>query len=157
MAEAIFAAGCFWGVEATFRRLDGVTETAVGYIGGADANPSYEAVCTGQTGHTEAVRVEFDPAQIGYDDLLRVFWDCHDPTQLNRQGPDRGTQYRTAIFTLDAAQEKTARASMAAAQESGRFPAAIVTEINPPAEFHMAEDYHQQYIEKQATGRRRWF
>jgi peptide-methionine (S)-S-oxide reductase len=157
MAQAVFAAGCFWGIEAVFRQVKGVAATAVGYTGGATPNPSYEAVCAGQTGHAEAVRVDYDPDLVGYDDLLQIFWGCHDPTQLNRQGPDLGTQYRTAIFCLDAAQETAARASMDAAQASGRFRAAIVTEIGPAAEFHMAEDYHQQYIEKQTTGRRRWF
>ena len=157
MAQAIFAAGCFWGVEAAFRRVAGVTATAVGYIGGETPNPSYEAVCGGRTGHAEAVRVEYDPDVVGYDDLLGVFWGCHDPTQLNRQGPDYGTQYRTAIFTFDVAQETAASASKEEMQESGRFRAAIVTEIGPAAQFHMAEDYHQQYIEKQATRRRRWF
>ena len=149
MAEiAIFAAGCFWGVEAAFRKIDGVTETAVGYIGGQAENPSYEDVCGGHTGHAEAVRVTFDPVKVTYEDLLAVFWASHDPTSLNRQGPDTGSQYRSAIFHGSPAQEAAARASKAAEEQSGRHGKAIVTEIAPAGTFHMAESYHQQYFEK---------
>ena len=157
MAQATFAAGCFWGVEAAFRRLNGVTETAVGYTGGGLEEPSYEAVCTGETGHAEAVRVEFDPARVPYQDLLELFWQVHDPTQLNRQGADVGTQYRSAIFFHDPQQEAAARASKAALESAARPGAAVVTEITPAKRFWMAEDYHQRYLEKRGGGRRRWF
>ncbi len=159
MAIATFGAGCFWGVEEAFRGLDGVTATAVGYAGGTTENPSYEAVCTGTTGHAEAVRVEYDPGKVSYADLLALFWEMHDPTQLNRQGPDVGTQYRSAIFVHDDEQEAEARASKAALEESGRFPGPIITEIAAAPDFHLAEDYHQKYFEKQARGsglRRGW-
>ena len=147
MTNATFAAGCFWGVEAAFRRLDGVLSTAVGYTGGQTVDPSYQEVCTGRTGHAEAVRVTFDPSRINYDQLLDVFWAVHDPTQLNRQGPDIGTQYRSAVFTHGAEQDEAARASLARQAEAlgGRK---IVTEIVPAEAFYMAEDYHQQYLEK---------
>jgi len=148
MAQAIFAAGCFWGVEEAFRQLKGVTSTTVGYTGGTMKNPSYKDVCTGTTGHAEAVEVEFDPKQISYDQLLSVFWQSHDPTTLNRQGPDHGTQYRSAIFYEDAEQEAAARRSKAELEKSGVFKRPIVTEIKPASEFHRAEDYHQQYFEK---------
>jgi len=146
MAKATFGAGCFWGVEEAFRRLDGVVATTVGYAGGDYPNPSYEDVCTGRTGHAEVVQVEHDSARISYDDLLEAFWDVHDPTTRNRQGPDVGTQYRSIILYHDAEQEAAARRSMEAA--SGRFPRPIVTEIVPLADFYPAEDYHQQYLEK---------
>jgi len=148
MAKATFAAGCFWGVEATFRKLEGVTSTSVGYIGGAVAKPTYEDVCTGRTGHAEAVEVAFDPAVVSYDKLLEVFWTSHDPTQLNRQGPDIGTQYRSGVFFHDAEQETAARASKEAEQASGRHRGDIVTEITPAPEYWLAEDYHQQYFKK---------
>jgi peptide-methionine (S)-S-oxide reductase len=148
MAQAIFAAGCFWGVEEAFRQLKGVTSTTVGYTGGTMKNPSYKDVCTGTTGHAEAVEVEFDPKQISYDQLLSVFWQSHDPTTLNRQGPDHGTQYRSAIFYEDAEQEAAARRSKAELEKSGVFKRPIVTEIKPASEFYRAEDYHQQYFEK---------
>ena len=148
MEKATFAAGCFWGVEAGFRKIPGVISTAVGYTGGTHDNPGYEDVCSGCTGHAEAVQVTFDPAQISYGDLLDVFWECHDPTTPNRQGPDVGTQYRSAIFFHDAAQEQAARASLEMAQSSGSFASPIVTEITSATTFHMAEDYHQQYLEK---------
>jgi len=148
MAKATFAAGCFWGVEETFRKVPGVTDVTVGYTGGTVENPSYEQVCTGQTGHAEAVEVEFDPAAVGFDVLLETFWDAHDPTQLNRQGPDFGTQYRSAIFTHDADQESAARASKETYQAGGRFGAPIVTEITPATVFYPAEAYHQQYLAK---------
>jgi peptide-methionine (S)-S-oxide reductase len=147
MAKAIFAAGCFWGVEEAFRPLKGVTSTTVGYTGGTMKDPSYKDVCTGTTAHAEAVEVEFDPKQISYDQLLSVFWQSHDPTTLNRQGPDYGTQYRSAIFYEDAEQEAAARRSKAELEKSGLFKRPIVTEIKPASEFYRAEDYHQQYFE----------
>lgn len=159
MAEtqsAIFGAGCFWGVEAAYRRVPGVKSTAVGYAGGGKANPTYEEVCGGATGHAEVVRIEFDPGEVSYDDLLNVLWEVHDPTTLDRQGPDVGTQYRSAVFYLDAEQEAAARASKEAQQASGRFGDPVVTEISPAGDFWMAEDYHQQYFEKQ-RGRGRLF
>jgi peptide-methionine (S)-S-oxide reductase len=148
MAKATFAAGCFWGVEAAFRQLKGVTGTSVGYIGGTLSEPTYHDVCSGRTGHAEAVQVEYDPSQVSYEDLLRVFWENHDPTTLNRQGPDVGTQYRSAIFFHTPEQEAAAKASKEALAKSGRFKRPIVTEIQPAPEFWQAEDYHQQYLEK---------
>ena len=146
MAKATFGAGCFWGVEAAFRQVQGVLSTAVGYSGGSLENPSYEDVCTGRTGHAEAVEVEYDPERVSYEDLLRVFWESHDPTQRNRQGPDVGTQYRSAIFFHDAQQEATARASRDELQ--GRSKKEIATEITAAGDFCRAEDYHQRYLEK---------
>jgi peptide-methionine (S)-S-oxide reductase len=146
--KATFGAGCFWGVEAAFRRIDGVTATSVGYSGGTFERPTYEDVCTGQTGHAEVVQVEYDPDRVTYDQLLEVFWGSHDPTTPNRQGPDVGTQYRSAIFFHDADQETAARASKEKLAGSGRFPREIVTEITPASTFFLAEDYHQQYLEK---------
>jgi len=148
MAKAIFAAGCFWGVEATFRQIPGVISTRVGYTGGDFDNPTYKDVCTDRTGHAEAVEVTYDPANVGYDKLLEVFWENHDPTQLNRQGPDWGTQYRSAIFFTDAEQEKAAKASKEALEKSHRFSKPVVTQIVPATTFYEAEDYHQQYLEK---------
>jgi peptide-methionine (S)-S-oxide reductase len=148
MSKATFAAGCFWGVEAEFRQVEGVTATRVGYIGGTLENPSYRDVCSDRTGHAEAVEVTFDPDRVSYDDLLNVFWENHDPTQLNRQGPDYGTQYRSAIFYHDAEQEAVARASKERLEQSGKFRRPIVTEIVPAATFYQAEEYHQQYLEK---------
>lgn len=148
MAKATFAAGCFWGVEAAFRQLKGVTGTLVGYIGGTLREPTYHDVCSGRTGHAEAVQVEYDPSQVSYEDLLRIFWENHDPTTLNRQGPDVGTQYRSAIFFHTPEQEAAAKASKEALAKSGRFKRPIVTEIQPAPEFWQAEDYHQQYLEK---------
>ena len=145
---ATFGAGCFWGVEAAFRELAGVVSTAVGYAGGAMVNPTYKDVCTDQTGHAEVVQVEYDPGRTSYDELLRVFWESHDPTSLNRQGPDVGTQYRSVIFTHDGEQDEAARASKEALQRSGRYTSPIVTEIAPAPVFYRAEDYHQQYLEK---------
>jgi peptide-methionine (S)-S-oxide reductase len=149
MAKAVFAAGCFWGVEDAFRQVKGVTSTAVGYLGGHTKNPKYEKVCTDTTGHAEAVEVEFDPAQVSYRELLAVFFQSHDPTQLNRQGPDYGKQYRSAIFYRDAEQEAAALESKAALEKAGIFKRPIVTQIAPASEFYRAEDYHQQYFEKQ--------
>ncbi|HOA74984.1 MAG TPA: peptide-methionine (S)-S-oxide reductase MsrA [Phycisphaerae bacterium] len=146
--RATFAAGCFWGVEAVFRKIPGVTETTVGYTGGRTDNPTYEDVCSGLTGHAEAVEVVYDPAKLTYEDLLNVFWQCHDPTQYNRQGPDIGSQYRSAIFFHNQEQETAARAAKEALERSGRYERAIVTEIAPASTFHKAEDYHQQYLEK---------
>lgn len=146
--KATFGAGCFWGVESVFMKLPGVTATAVGYTGGDLPDPSYEQVCTGRSGHAEVVEVEFDSGQVSYDELLEVFWGNHDPTTLNRQGPDMGTQYRSAIFTHGPEQERAARDSLARLQESGRFKRPIVTAIEPATPFYRAEDYHQQYFEK---------
>jgi peptide-methionine (S)-S-oxide reductase len=148
MDKATFGAGCFWGVEAAFRQIKGVTSTAVGYMGGALRDPTYEDVCTDRTGHAEVVQVEFDPAQVSYDDLLRVFWENHDPTTLNRQGPDVGKQYRSVIFFHTPEQEAAAKASRDALAKSGRFKRPIVTEITPAPDFWRAEEYHQQYLEK---------
>jgi peptide-methionine (S)-S-oxide reductase len=153
MDKATFAAGCFWGVEVALRRMPGVTATRVGYTGGTVEDPSYENVCTGQTGHAEAVEVTFDASRLGYEDLLEVFWAVHDPTQRDRQGPDVGTQYRSAIFTHGPEQEAAARASLERLEASGRYGSQIVTMIEPAGPFYRAEDYHQQYFEKQ--GRRR--
>jgi peptide-methionine (S)-S-oxide reductase len=147
--KALFAAGCFWGVEAAFRGIPGVTATAVGYSGGTTENPTYEQVCTGRTGHAETVEVEYDPVQVSYDGLLDVFWEAHDPTTLNRQGPDIGTQYRSAIFVDGAEQEAAATASRDRQQERRRRP--IVTEITPASTFWRAEEYHQQYLEKRGA------
>jgi peptide-methionine (S)-S-oxide reductase len=145
---ATFAAGCFWGVEAAFRQLEGVTATAVGYTGGHVDEPGYKLVCTDTTGHAEAVRVEFDPEQVTYRDLLAVFWKAHDPTQVNRQGPDVGTQYRSAIFYHDDEQKHLAEQSKADLEASGRLSRPVATEIAPADTFWLAEDYHQQYLEK---------
>lgn len=148
MAKATFAAGCFWGVEVTFRQLPGVLSTRVGYTGGDFSKPTYQDVCTDRTGHAEAVEVEFDPAKISYEKLLEVFWENHDPTQLNRQGPDSGTQYRSAIFFHSPEQAAAARASKEHLEKFRRFNKPIVTQIVPAVEFFQAEDYHQQYLEK---------
>ena len=148
MAKATFAAGCFWGVEATFRQLPGVISTRVGYTGGNTASPTYKEVCTDRTGHAEAVEIEYDPAKLSYDKLLEVFWENHDPTQLNRQGPDWGTQYRSAIFFHTPEQEAEAQASKEQLEKSRRFSKPIVTQIVPAVTFFEAEDYHQQYLEK---------
>ncbi len=148
MAKATFAEGCFWGVEANFRRVVGVTSATVGYTGGKTANPTYEEVCSSRTGHAEAVEVEFDPKVLRYEDLLEVFWATHDPTTLNRQGPDFGSQYRSAIFYHDADQQATAIASKERQEKSKRFPRPIVTEIAPAGPFYKAEEYHQKYLEK---------
>ncbi|MEE9276671.1 MAG: peptide-methionine (S)-S-oxide reductase MsrA [bacterium] len=148
MEKATFGAGCFWGVEAAFARVPGVASTAVGYTGGASENPTYREVCSGGTGHAEAVEVSFDPEKVSYEALLAVFWEVHDPTTLNRQGPDVGTQYRSGVFFHDEAQEAAARASKEALGASGRHRNSIVTEITPASVFHRAEEYHQKYFEK---------
>jgi len=148
MATATFAAGCFWGVEAAFRRTPGVTSTAVGYSGGATSAPTYEDVCTDRTGHAEVVQVEYDPGQISYEQLLEVFWSNHNPTTLNRQGPDVGSQYRSAIYFHTPEQQAAAESSKQQQDASGRFGRPIVTEVTPAATFHRAEEYHQQYLEK---------
>lgn len=148
MEKATFAAGCFWGVEETFRQLPGVLDTAVGFMGGTTANPSYREVCGGRTGHAEVVHLEFDPARISYEELLEAFWSCHDPTTLNRQGPDVGDQYRSAIFYHTPEQEAAARASKERLEAAGRFRRPIVTAIEPALTFWRAEEYHQRYLEK---------
>ena len=150
MAQAMFGAGCFWGVEATFRAVPGVTDAAVGYAGGHTPDPTYEEVCTGRTGHAEVVLVTYDPARVSYEQLLDVFWSSHDPTTLNRQGPDVGAQYRSLILTFDEAQAEAARRSRDAA--SSRFSRPIVTEIQPATSFTRAEEYHQRYLEKRGAG-----
>ena len=149
MAKATFAAGCFWGVEDAFRQVKGVSSATVGYTGGTMKNPTYKDVCTGKTGHAEAVEVEFDPNEVSYNELLAVFFQSHDPTQLNRQGPDYGTQYRSAIFFHDAEQEAAALEAKAALEKAGVFKRPIVTQIVPATEFFRAEEYHQKYFEKQ--------
>ena len=147
--KATFGAGCFWHVEALFRQVKGVKSTTVGYLGGSLKDPTYEDVCSGQTGHAEVVQVEYDPNLVSYNDLLTVFWNNHDPTTLNRQGPDVGDQYRSAIFFHDAEQEATAKDSKEKLQSSDKFKGRkIVTEIVPASSFYKAEDYHQQYFEK---------
>ena len=148
MAKAIFAAGCFWGVEARFRQISGVISTRVGYTGGQTTNPTYKDVCTDRTGHAEAVEVEYDPAKVSYNQLLNVFWENHDPTQVNRQGPDWGTQYRSAIFFTTPEQAVQAKASKALLEQSGAYGKPIATQIVPAGPFYEAEDYHQQYLEK---------
>jgi peptide-methionine (S)-S-oxide reductase len=150
--RAVFAAGCFWGVEEVFRKVPGVVDTAVGYTGGTLSDPTYEQVCSGTTGHAEAIEVAYDPAVVSYDRLLEVFWSSHDPTTLNRQGPDRGTQYRSAIFFLSEEQHAAATASRTAMERSGRFERPIVTEITPASTFYRAEEYHQRYFEKRGGG-----
>jgi peptide-methionine (S)-S-oxide reductase len=145
---AIFGAGCFWGVEAAYRLIPGVLSTRVGYLGGTMDNPTYRDVCSGRTGHAEVVEVAYDPARITYDDLLTVFWENHDPTTLNRQGPDVGVQYRSAIFYEDEEQKAAAIASKEERDRSGKYRRPIVTEITPASTFYPAEDYHQQYLEK---------
>jgi len=146
--KATFGAGCFWGVEVAFREVKGVTDVAVGYSGGNMENPTYHDVCTGRTGHAEVVEIQYDPAQVSYEGLLGVFWENHDPTQLNRQGPDTGTQYRSAIFYHTEEQRKAAEESKRALEESGRFRRPVVTVIEPASAFYPAEEYHQQYLAK---------
>lgn len=148
MQEAIFAAGCFWGVEAAFRQTPGVVDTEVGYTGGHTQDPTYREVCSDTTGHAEAVHVTFDPEKITFDQLLDVFWENHDPTTMNRQGPDVGSQYRSAVFYLTPEQKEIAEASKQRLQESGKLSRPVVTEITAATEFWRAEEYHQQYAEK---------
>ena len=148
MEKATFGAGCFWGVEAEFRKIKGVKSTAVGYEGGKLQNPTYKDVCTDRTGHAEVVQVEFDPAVVAYHELLDVFWGNHDPTQVNRQGPDVGTQYRSAIFYHNDEQKRSAEQSKQERDASGRHRRPIATQIVPATDFWIAEDYHQQYLEK---------
>jgi peptide-methionine (S)-S-oxide reductase len=148
MEKATFGAGCFWGVESAFRQVDGVVSTAVGYMGGTLKNPTYKDVCTGRTGHAEVVQVEYDPAKVSYEELLKVFWENHDPTTKNRQGPDVGTQYRSAVFFHTPQQEAAAKASKERLDREGVYRQPIVTEIVAAPEFYRAEDYHQQYLEK---------
>ncbi len=152
MATATFAAGCFWGVEETFRRTPGVLETAVGYMGGHLDQPTYKQVCTGQTGHAEVVQLQFDPAQVSYPQLLEIFWKLHDPTTLNRQGPDHGTQYRSAVYYHDDEQRAEAAAMKRLLDEAGTYRRPIVTEISPAETFWRAEEYHQQYVQKTGAG-----
>ena len=149
MEKATFGAGCFWGIEVAFRRVPGVSDVAVGYSGGDISSPSYEEVCTGKTGHAEVVEVDFNPATVSYNELLDVFWDSHDPTTLNRQGPDIGTQYRSAVFYHSPKQQEAAKKSLDAQNASGKYRNPIVTEITPHNNFYRAEEYHQRYFEKQ--------
>ena len=154
--KATFGAGCFWHVEAEFRRVPGVVATHAGYMGGWKEHPTYEEVCSKSTGHAEVVEVVYDPSQVSYDDLLRVFWSAHDPTQLNRQGPDIGTNYRSVIFSHTSEQEQAARASKEKEERSGRYARPIVTEITEASTFWWAEEYHQQYLEKRGGGSCSW-
>jgi len=146
--KAMFGAGCFWGVEARFRQVEGATDVAVGYSGGSTKTPTYKEVCTDTTGHAEVVLVTFDPKQVSYEELLDAFWGLHDPTQLNRQGSDVGKQYRSAIFTFNEEQKRAAQASKAKLQKSGKYRREVVTEITPASTFYRAEEYHQRYLEK---------
>jgi peptide-methionine (S)-S-oxide reductase len=148
MEKASFAAGCFWGVEAAFRKIRGVHSAIVGYTGGSTENPNYKEVCTGRTGHAEAVEVDYDPQQVTYDELLEAFWDMHDPTTLNRQGPDIGAQYRSAVYCHSSEQEDLAKASKARLNSSGKLSKPVVTEITAASTFWKAEEYHQRYLEK---------
>ena len=148
MEKATFGAGCFWGVEATFRQIKGVKKTAVGYEGGVTEDPTYKEVCTDRTGHAEVVEVEFDPAEVSYESLVRVFFENHDPTTLNRQGPDVGTQYRSAIFYHSDEQRQIGERLKQEYNASGRYRRPVVTEVAPAQTFYIAEDYHQQYLEK---------
>jgi peptide-methionine (S)-S-oxide reductase len=148
MERATFGAGCFWGVEAAFRQVQGVTATRVGYLGGTLPHPTYHDVCSGTTGHAEVVEVDYDPARVSYGDLLKVFWQNHDPTQLNRQGPDVGLQYRSAIFFHTPEQEEAARAAKEQMMQARQYRRPIVTVIEPATAFWVAEEYHQQYLEK---------
>ncbi|MFW6164388.1 MAG: peptide-methionine (S)-S-oxide reductase MsrA [Planctomycetota bacterium] len=152
MEKATFGAGCFWGVEATFRKVEGVADTAVGYAGGHVEAPTYKQVCTGRTGHTEVVQVTFDPEKVSCEKLLEVFWICHDPTQVNRQGPDIGKQYRSVIFYHNDEQKQAAEASKAKLAASGKHKRPIATAIEPAPTFWRAEEYHQQYLEKRGRG-----
>ena len=149
LEKSTFGAGCFWNVEEMFMRIDGVKSTAVGFMGGGVPNPTYENVCGGNTGHAEVVYMEYDPTKVSYDNLLKVFWENHDPTTMNRQGPDVGEQYRSVIFYYTDEQKKLAEESKEKLEKSGNFADPIVTQIVPAEEFYKAEEYHQKYIEKQ--------
>lgn len=146
--KALFGAGCFWGVEAAFRKINGVVDTRVGYAGGDVPRPSYERVCTGTTGHAEVVEVTYNPEVISYPDLLEAFWNMHNPTEVNRQGPDVGDQYRSVIFYYTPEQKQEAEESQRALEESGKYSRPIATVIQPAPEFYEAEEYHQRYFEK---------
>ncbi|MCH8322025.1 MAG: peptide-methionine (S)-S-oxide reductase MsrA [Proteobacteria bacterium] len=152
MAQAMFGAGCFWGVEATFKKVEGVTKTEVGYAGGGKDDPTYQEVCGDTTGHAEVVVVDFDAEAVSFADLLEVFWSCHNPTTLNRQGSDVGSQYRSVIFTFDDEQQTLAEKSKAGQEASGRFKGPVVTAIEPVSSYWPAEDYHQNYFEKEGIG-----
>lgn len=152
LKKATFAAGCFWGVEKIFAKIPGVASTRVGYAGGTTANPSYEQVCEGDTGHAEAVEITYDPSRVGYGELLITFWEWHDPTTLNRQGPDVGTQYRSVIFTHDEEQAAAARRAKQLLEEAKVYASPIVTEIVPAGTFTTAEEYHQKYLQKNPFG-----
>ena len=152
LQKAAFAAGCFWGVEETFRNVKGVVSTVAGYTGGHAKDPSYEDVCTGETGHAESVEVTYDPEIVNYETLLREFWACHDPTTKDRQGVDIGSQYRSAIFCYDSEQEALARESKQALESSGVYEDEVVTEIAAATEFYPAEEYHQKYLMKRGGG-----
>lgn len=152
MKKAAFAAGCFWGVEKVFSKIPGVISTRAGYMGGTTVDPTYEEVCTGRTGHAEAVEVMYDPVRVRYEELLATFWEWHDPTTLNRQGPDAGTQYRSVIFFCDSQQEAAAKRSKEILNKSGIFKGPIVTEIVPAGRFWRAEEYHQGYLVKNPGG-----
>lgn len=151
MEKAMFGAGCFWGVEEAFRTMEGVKDTKVGYSGGATENPTYEQVCTDRTGHAEVIYIEFDPAVVSYEQLLDKFFTIHDPTQLNRQGPDVGKQYRTAVFFYSPEQEKAAKEKIEQLGKSGKFREPIATEVTPAAKFYPAEEYHQRYLQKRGV------
>ncbi len=148
LETATFGAGCFWGVEHTFRQIEGVVNAVVGYAGGSSQEPTYREVCSGTTGHAEAVQLTYDPSRIGYEDLLEAFWRLHDPTQVNRQGPDVGTQYRSVVFFHDSQQEEKARAAIEALEAGGSLSRPVATEVVPAGPFWPAEDYHQQYLAK---------
>ena len=151
MEKAIFGAGCFWHIQDRFKKVKGVSSTSVGYSGGKKDSPTYEQVCTGDTGHAEEVEVDFDPSVVTYSELLDVFWSCHDPTTKDRQGPDIGHQYRSVIYYLDDRQKKLAEESMNDISKSGRFRDSVVTEIHPIKEYYKAEDYHQDYFDKKGS------
>ena len=151
MEKAIFGAGCFWHIQDRFKKVKGVSSTSVGYSGGKKDAPTYEQVCTGDTGHAEVVEVDFDPSVVTYSELLDVFWSCHDPTTKDRQGPDIGHQYRSVIYYLDDRQKKLAEESMNDISKSGRFRDSVVTEIHPIKEYYKAEDYHQDYFDKKGS------
>ncbi len=148
LQTATFGAGCFWGVEELFAHTKGVKDTAVGYMGGTTENPTYEDVCTNRTGHAEVVQMKYDPKEVSYEELLKIFWENHDPTTPNRQGPDVGTQYRPAIFTHTPEQEEIAKKSKEELEKSKRYDRPVVTDIVPAKPFYRAEEYHQRYLEK---------